>query len=250
MGGMAYLVIIILALLAGGAYWYFSSQEEEIAQTTPTPTRTATPTPTPTLSSIFGNATPVLIPVISGNPKDDFYVKLNAVALTGGTFQPLSITSETKGGGELSPLELMDRFLVSYPPEMKTSLGGETLILAYGQQESYDAKGTLKTGAPVQKRLVLISEVRDSAGLAAALTAWEKTMTDSLGGLLNFSKAKSASAAFLDNIYRGAGIRYKNFAYPDVSIDYSVVSASNGKSYLVITNSRESTYATVSRLKQ
>ena len=54
---------------------------------------------------------------------------------------------------------------------------------------------------------------------------------------------------FLDTNYNGVSIRYKNFPYADKSVDYAIVTALNGKNYLVITGSREAMYGSIDKLK-
>ena len=82
---------------------------------------------------------------------------------------------------------------------------------------------------------------------ATWLTAWEGNMAKDLSNLFKLG-ASINNVVFKNNNYRGLNIRYANFTQPDRSIDYAVVRATNGRSYLVITNSREQVYGVVDNL--
>jgi hypothetical protein len=248
-----YTLIILGALLVGSLYWFLSRDTQEVAVATPTPTATARPTasatPMPkTLAVLLGGASESIALTASGDPSTDFWAKINALTLLGGEFRRLSVTTPAKGAIELTPLELMDRFIISYPAELKNLLAGETAIAAYGQRESFDAKGVLVPAAPIKKRLVLISEVKDPIALGPVMKTWESGITNALASLLKYTKTKPATQNFLDNLYQAQAVRYKNFPWADSTIDYSMVKASNGKTYLMITSSREATFATIDKL--
>ncbi len=249
--GRRVLFLLLLAVLLGGAvFWLFLPQEEEIAEVTPTPERTATPTPIRTLRSIFGVPASTITLSASGNPASEFSTQFGALTLSSGELRPLSVTSATKAGGDLTMLELFDRLLISYPADVRTTLGTDALILAYGQREAFDARGTLIPTSPVQKRLIFVTEVRDAALLTSTMRTWEAAMTNALASLLNFVKSKAASPLFLDNIYRGTSIRYRNFAFADSTMDYAIATDIDGKQYLFLTNSREAIYRALDRLGQ
>jgi len=77
------------------------------------------------------------------------------------------------------------------------------------------------------------------------MTDWEFTIENDLAGyLLIADTSKEASVNFLDNAYREVSIRYKNFPFADMTIDYAVISI-DGNSYLVISGSRESMYSAI-----
>jgi hypothetical protein len=249
-----YLLIVVGAALVGGLYWFLSKGEDELAQTTPTPTTTPRPTitatPAPkTLTTLIGGSAETISLSNSGDPSADFWTKVNALSLSGGEMRRLAVSSQTKESGELTPVELLDRFIVSYPAELKSLLTGESAIIAYGQKEAFDTKGIIIPAAPLQKRIILISELRDSTAVQSTMKTWESTMTNALTSLFKYNKAKAATQSFLDNIYQSKAIRYKNFAYPDNTIDYGIVQASNGKVYLVITHAREAIFATIDKLR-
>lgn len=249
-----YILVALGAILIGGLYWFLSSQNDEVAQTTPTvsatPRITPTATPAPkTLTTLIGGTAQTIELANTGNAITNFWSKVDALALSGAEMRRISVTATTKEQGELTPLELLDRLLISYPAELKTLLTGETAIAVYGQREAFDAKGTIIPVPPVQKRIILFAEIRDSAATTTALKNWEPSMTNALSSLFRLTKTKAATATFLDNIYQTKAIRYRNFAYPDNTMDYSIVQASNGKIYLVFTHSREAVFAGIDKLR-
>ena len=244
------LTILFLLLLGGGAYFYFSSPEEPIVVATPSPSLRPSPTPIKTLDSYFAGAAEPIELAASGNPASGFRQALRALALAGGQFKKLSVQSASKGTQQLTPLEIFDRFLATYPPELRNYLGNDTVVLAFGQREKFDSKGLLIAGAPVEPRLVLISEVVGIASASTTITRWEPTMAQALASLLGHTPSKAATPNFLNNIYQNASVRYRNFPFPDRTIDYTITNASNGKTYFVITSSRESVFSAVDAIKR
>ena len=76
-----------------------------------------------------------------------------------------------------------------------------------------------------------------------------RNMTDELKKLFNLDPKKATSEVFLDNIYSGTDIRYRNFPFADSSIDYAIVSLPKfNANYFVLTNSRESIYSAIDLL--
>ncbi|KKU55511.1 MAG: hypothetical protein UX77_C0010G0002 [Parcubacteria group bacterium GW2011_GWA1_47_11] len=125
----------------------------------------------------------------------------------------------------------------------KTSLPGskeDSLILAYGQNENFDSKSQLSNVPGVSKRLVLISEW---SGDNQILMAQEAKMPEWFGVLFGFDKTKNKSL-FSETIYKGIKVRFKNFPYPDHSIDYAVISF-DGKDYITFSSSRQSMFSAI-----
>ncbi len=145
-------------------------------------------------------------------------------------------------------LGLLD-FLLNPKQELIDSFGQDNIVLLYGQKEIFDSKGVIKPNAPMEKRLVFVLEVRDSYSTTQTLLAWETTMVEDLQKLLSLNVSKQKNTQFSDNTYSGSAIRYRNFLWPDKSIDYSIVAATNGKSYLILAGSKESMFATIDKLK-
>ena len=170
------------------------------------------------------------------------------MTLTAGEFTHLIITNETSG---YSISEIFERLNIAPPSGVIESLdGGEWMLFAYGQQEMFDAKGILTFSQTPKIKLGLVAKTNNPDLLRSALNSWEVTMTNDLKNLFNLNAAKAASQMFLDNIYGGADIRYRNFPFADSSIDYAIVNLPRfNLNYFVITNSRESAYSAVDLLQ-
>lgn len=92
-------------------------------------------------------------------------------------------------------------------------------------------------------RLGLIIAMKEDS-LDLVLRFWEETMKTDLKPLhLGLKDQPVATEEFLDNIYQGVAIRYINFPYPDLSIDYAIID-----NQLIIATSRESIYAVIDAL--
>lgn len=253
---MLFMAIGVVAVAAGFAYWFFvlRSPASEVVIETPTPTPTATPTPTPTLSSIFSGINTQTALVTTDETVSNFVKDINSGAINGGEFIKIYAKMYTSENELTLPItQLLDNFKLPYPVDLRDLISQDYGMFSYGQKEIFDTKGQVKTNAVVEKRLVFINEIKDTAMVAQLVKVWETdTGTDiaySLKTIFQFDPKKQQSKDFTENSYKEVVIRYKNFKYSDRSIDYAIVPASNGKSYLVISGSRESMYATIDKLK-
>lgn len=236
---------VVLILLGAGIYWYFGIRDsEDIAEVTPTPEASATPQVL-TLSDIYSGQN---LASVSFEESDaaKFRDYVDSLPISFGDFRILK--GSEKGLQELSMLDILDEFLVNYPSELGVSLDGDSITLIYGQRESFDNKGQFKNiDSPIGK-LVFVSEVTDLAMASSSLSAWaDSTMSADLAEILGHNASKPASTKFLQTNYNGIPVSYRNFMYPDKTIDYAVVQT-NGRSYLVIASSRESVFAAIDRL--
>ncbi|MBX4211659.1 MAG: hypothetical protein KW806_02610, partial [Candidatus Yanofskybacteria bacterium] len=173
-----------------------------------------------------------------------FVADINKVAINGGELKAIGAT---KGQGGSLP-ELLTSLGVTYPPTLNNVLGTDYIFLVFGQQETFNTKGGPLLG-PVQRRIAFVVEARDSVSLNQLLSEWEPQMTDALAKLFELNKAKAASPGFLSNVYQSTAIRYRNFTYPDRNIDYGIVTAKNGRQYLVVTDSREAFFQVTNNLR-
>ncbi len=232
-----------VAIVAGFSYWFFvlRSPAPEVVIESPTPFPTATPIQD--LNSIFSGINTENVSV--KDPSADLNTNIKTLAINGGEFKNLNVTSESKGQFTLGLLD----FLAKPAQPLVDNMGADHKIFLYGQKESFDTKGQLKTNAVVGKRLVFVNEVKDVVAAFQIAKNWETSMNEDLKFVFEFDPKKQQSKDFGDNSYRGVNVRYKNFKYADKSIDYAIVPASNGKSYLVISGSREAMYATINKLK-
>lgn len=244
-----YLGILVIVILAGAAYWFFMIRTPAVPVAEVTPTPTATPTPVATLNQLLSDALPVSVDLsASTNPLADFNTAITAQTVSGGTLEKLNIKINAEGT-EPSFADIMDKFLISYPAQLKTNLGAESVVLLYGQKEMFTAKGLPDTSATNVKKLIFVTEVNDLAMAASISQVWEPTMVNGFKGIFGLDTKKAASKTFLSNSYRETDIKYMNFTYPDKSLDYTAFLASNNKLYLIISNSREAVYGIIDKLK-
>ncbi len=240
--------IAVAVVLLGVLYWYFMIQgSSPVAVESPVATFTPRPTATPNpdvLSTIFTTHGGAIVLPSSGDPTVAFSNAISAQPnITQGTLTVIDVAS---GGASASAQILtisgfLNRFIVAYPPALQTALGQNYKFLLYGQKESFDTKGRPVTNVAPGSRLVMVSEVASSS--ASILQGWEPTMSANLSGVMAIAPAKNTSS-FLATNYRGVSVRFKNFPYPDHSIDYALVQY-NSKTYLVIAGSREAMFATI-----
>ena len=229
-------IIAGAVVLFGVLYWFLVLRvpEPEIVLETPTPTPVATPVQN--LNSIFADAT-----------------EIEPVAqINGGEFRRDGQLFKTPGL-KAKLLEIIEGVGGKYPTDIPGILGEDAMVLWYGQKELFDKKGQLKVEMLPERRLATINEIIDMASALQSLSSWESSMSEDLKFLLTTDKTPGYNGGmvavdFMDNFYRGVGIRYKNFPYADTSIDYAIVNAPNGKNYLVITGSRESMFAAIDAL--
>lgn len=236
-------VLVILAVFVGA--WYFLTREsEEIIIFTPTPT------PTPTPLTLFQLITSVNQITISST--ENFLNALNneikLMTPMAGEFTHLIITNET---GEYSISEIFKRLNINFPSGVIESLDGEDwMLFTYGQQEMFDTKGILTFNQIPKMKLGLVAKTTNPELLRSVLNSWEITITNDWDNLFGLDSKKAMSQVFLDNIYGGADIRYRNFPFADSSIDYAIVNLPKfNLNYFVITNSRESAYSAIDLLQ-
>jgi len=239
--------IAIAVVLLGGLYWYFMvSFNDQIAVESPVVTFTPRPTATPNpdvLSTIFTTRGGAIVLPSSGDPVTAFSNGIGTQPnMVPGTFTVIDIASGASSSAQtLTITGLLDRFVASYPPDLQMALGQNYKFLLYGQKESFDSKGRPVTNVAPGSRLVMVSEIASSS--ASIFQGWESTMSTSLSGVMAITPSKNTSA-FMATSYNGVSVRFKNFPYPDHSIDHALVQY-NGKTYLVIAGSREAMFATI-----
>ena len=240
--------IALAAVLLGGLYWYFMIQGSGTDQVVESPIVTFTPRPTATpnpdvLSTVFTTRGGTIVLPSAGDPSVAFSNGISVQSsITPGTFTAISIVSGASSSAQVLTIpSLLNRFVASYPPALQTALGQNYKFLLYGQKEAFDSKGKPVTSALASSRLVMVSEIASSS--ASILQGWESTMSTNLSGVMAISPAKN-NGPFMSTSYNGQSVRFKNFPYPDHSIDYALIKY-NGKTYLIIAGSREAMFATV-----
>ncbi len=252
---MLFIGIGVVAVAAGFAYWFFvlRSPAPEVVVQTPAPTQTTTatpvPTPTPTLISIFSGAQKQSVGI---KPKNSlaFFVSdvVGKAVIDPGKFKVVNATDVQTASVAYSFSDLLTKFSLKIPSELASNFGSDSAMLIYGQKESFDSKGNLQVGVTAPNRIVMVAELKALSGASQAAAKWETTLSSDLKILFGLGTANKNQPGFIDNSYKNTSIRYRNFPYSDKTIDYAIVSALNGKNYLVITDSRESIFAVIDKL--
>jgi len=145
----------------------------------------------------------------------------------------------------LSWLEMFDMSLTFYPSGLKNKVV-DSAMLVYGQSEAFKKDGTINFNAKNIKKTAFVARVADTASVDTMMRDWESTMSPDLADylLIDDSLIDERDINFMDNVYRGVAIRYKNFPFPDTTVDYAVFKAM-GQNYLLMAGSREAMYAII-----
>ncbi|TSC90687.1 MAG: hypothetical protein G01um10142_282 [Parcubacteria group bacterium Gr01-1014_2] len=243
------LIPILGIVIVFAGVWYFMLRNNEIADTTPTITPTPRPTPiSKTLSELIPLSSQITI-----SSAENFLTALNngikSATLTNGGWLALNLVDQNEVKYSLN--QIFQKLNITLPNGILENLDSTNWTLAvYGQKEMYDSKGLLSFNLTPKPKLGLIAKTNFPSSLRSALNNWEITMTDGFKNVLGLDPQKAPTQTFLDNIYYGAEIRYRNFSYADNSIDYTILNLSEfGSNYLILTNSRESIYSAIDLLQ-
>ena len=243
---------VIVAVVTYFLITYFVFNQEEEIVLTPTPTQTGlAPTPIVNeLETIFrATATDnFYTPESQEKTVPEFISFIKNKVLVKKEFRKVNfilpsgqVINKTSGF-----TDILDILSVKYPANFKDMLNTNQMILFYGQEESFNDN---LPASEVPKRIVFIVEVEDISKILDLMRRWEPTIAQDIKDVLELDPTKRASQNFLDNQHQGTMIRYQNFPFPDKSIDYAVVSSLTDKHYLIITNSRESAYSPIDKIK-
>jgi hypothetical protein len=237
-------VAIIVVLLLGYAIVSMLGGDPEPVATR-TPEQTATPTATlkpsvRSLASYFGQA--------SGT--------LNAMDLTddlGWLNQLRDLPGPPKDARSVNLIGPDDTdpigSVLSMPSAVRTSLGEDSIVLVFGQDELFDDDGAQQEVESPEQRLIFVIEVTDASSANQAMQAWEQSsLEEDVAFALVVTPNLAIVETFSDAAYRQIPLRYRNYPYADTSIDWGIVSASNGANYLVISGSRQSIFFAIDQL--
>lgn len=251
--GIVSTVLIALAVYFLLSFFVFNQEEVAVVTPTPIPSKTIRAPRANELEAIFGGIASFnfIIPARKEDFIPSFYSSINNAVILQKEFKKITFT---QGPGQEDPriakiTELLDRIGVSYPAGLRDVTGENYLVLLYGQHETFNEEGQLVTDSPLVKRLVFITEIKDLSGAAELLRSWEVHLPSDVKDLFDLNLAEEASKTFIDNDHGGISIRYKNFPFPDKSVDYAIVPFLSGQAYLVITNSREAMYSPVDKIR-
>lgn len=231
------LILIVLILIVGLAlaFIFLRSAGPEITAT-PTPRLTTTLSPSPSavsleqLFSVFSSVN------LAGGT--DFFTRLEAQInksdLAGGEpglykiTDPQNNQEHTLSGFLLSAQVTLPQAVASYVDGLYVSL-------------KLKADGSYGSG--------IIAKIQNIAGLDSALKGWEASISTDLDQIFGLDVSKAATVEFLNNTYQGLTIKFRNFPDPNKTIDYAIITVSNGDNYLVLTNSREHIYSLIDKMK-
>lgn len=227
-------VILLLALIiaAGGfSYWFFIFRQPEPEMPVVEITPTLTPVP-------FEPSPPVI--KLGGDPFEQLNDFVNNTFVDSGEIRVVDVIGQL--GQDHNFNTFFQSFSVNLPQDIINNLDIDSFgFLLFGQTENFGSK-------VINKRYGFIVEATSEVNLIQSLRNWEPVMPENLGTVLNLNTSNPQAADFQDNFFGGAAIRYKNFPAPDETIDYAVISGTNGKKYFVFTNSRESMYSVIDNL--
>lgn len=248
---MGVLTTIIVAVAIYFLLSLFVFNQENITIPTFTPVST-TGVPIPEaneLETIFNFISEVsfLFPESSQEVIPKFKLFVNNQAINKNQFKRVnfSVPGQTE---KPKFIDILKKLLINIPSELAGQMKNSNAVFIYGQQEIFDENGKSIFGELGDGRLVFIVEVKNRDRTLEVMKSWELTMPSNLKDIFDLNILKEASLNFLDNKYQGVSIRYKNFPFPDRSIDYAVVTSLTGRYYLLIANSRESTYSPISKI--
>lgn len=249
LGPMFYILIAGALVVGGVLYWYFVLRipaPEVVLSPTPTPILTPTPV-IKNLGDVFKGA-PVNFEIavsVNFSIGQSFKAFVSTLSIANNEFSKINLLENIEGA--LVPLNFLDVFgmdLIAYPPALKDNVV-DSIIGVYGQSEIFNKDGGRDFIAKSLKKTAFVARIKDEVAVQSAMKSWEITIAKDLADyLLIPDTSKETNASFLDNTYRGVPIRYMNFPFPDITVDYAMVEAA-GQSYLVIAGSRESIYAAI-----
>ena len=226
--------LVIVAFLI----WFFALRGLLVPEVavSPTPTLSVTPTSTPvSIEDSFSIVDSVSIS-LGADFTTRFDNSINKEPLISSREPALYKVLNPTSGNRYTLSEFLSGLLVQAPTELSAATNNSFFLSVIDKSDNVDGYG-------------LLIELNDPASALTAMGNWEGTMSQDLKDLFLLNLAKAAITTFLDNTYQGVAIRYRNFPDPNKTIDYAVVAAKNGKTYLVITNSREHIYSVIDKIK-
>lgn len=230
-GGLGLLIIIVLVL-------FFLILRPSTPEVVFTPTPTATPTAviaTPGIENAFSIFSKVSFSV-GVDIFDNLPINIDEGALVGGESGLYQII-DPQNGLSYSFSSFMSSALVTIPEEIIPFVDNDNFYLSLMQKvDSSYSRG-------------FIIKLKNDVGISAVLNGWEANMSANLQTLFGLDIEQAASINLLDNTYQGVAIRYRNFPDHFLTIDYAVVTETNGDKYLVVTSSKDHIYSIIDNLR-
>jgi hypothetical protein len=214
---------------------YFASRPSPSPSPTPIVSRKPSPTPV-SIESYFSSVKSINLSLNQDFVKN-FSAAIDSHALVTTIGPALYKVNDATGSKSYSFSEFMSGLTINVPSTLLPSVDDQKFYLTV----LYKADNKISYGFMVK--------LKDTSSGTTGAKGWEASSTNDLKFLLQYDPSKAASIDFLDNVYNGVPIRYRNFPDINSTIDYAIVPARNGETYLVVTNSREHMYSVIDRIK-
>lgn len=209
-----------------------------------TPVKTALPSRTPigikTLQSYLGTPTQSI-----DLGKGFTASTLGSLPQVGGQITPVSALFNGKQADARIGLQTL---FSAIPTALLDAVASEWALGVFGQTETFTPQGQLQQLSAPQGRTIIVVELANTATATSALTSWEaSSLISNAASVLGYTPTQPA---LQQGSYKNIAVRYQNFPTANYSVDYAIVLASNGKSYLVMTGSRQSMFAVIDQLQK
>lgn len=226
---------IVLILVVGFSVWFFALRggESQVAET-PQETITVSSTPPVLLENFFSD-----VGAINIARSKDFLGRFRNLAeeqVAGSIENQVSIHRVQDGQERFGFSDFLEAAEISLPDSLASSTDGINFYVSLFKQI---------TGGESQGLIVGLS---DSVRARQGMTDWEPSLSRDLDDLFRLDLTKAASGSLLDNTYQGVAVRYRNFPDANSTIDYAIIEAASGDSYLIITSSRDHIYSIIDSL--
>jgi hypothetical protein len=237
-------IIVALLLWAIGRSIFGNTANTPTPTPSATPAKTALPSRTPigvkTLESYLGSA-PQSVDLGKGS------VASALALLPQSSNQVVPVTPLFNGKRSDARVGLQTIFS-AIPTALLDAVASEWTLATFGQTETFNAQGQAQTPTTPQGRTVIVVELADATAATSALASWEaSSLVPSAASVLGYTPTQPA---LQQGSYKNIMVRYQNFPTADHSIDYATVLASNGKTYLIMSGSRQSMFATIDLLRK
>ena len=272
--------VLIVVFLGLGGWFYFGNIKPT---SSPTPSATPSSTPTPSATPLILPSPPFnmegqkIINLAAGQ-KLPFYELLGALSQSSASSTFTQVVFETNQEADQAKIAGFDELVSAVNIDFFGPLGtnntesgnssssqqitpsqsplpGQSYLKDYLQNDQYSVFVYYQTqdgsspftggGNPGRMGLIIAlkNDTKESE-LKAILKSSESIIPSALKSLwFNQGVEIPATPKFLDNTYKNIPMRYVNFPYSTLTIDYAIV-----KGYLLITTSKEAMYAAIDRL--
>lgn len=243
--------IVVVGIIWAIGTSIFGNTADDIAST---PTPTSTPAPTP-IKTALPSRTPMGVKTLQsylGTPTQNIDL--------GKGFTASTLASVPHIGGQITPVGALfngkqadariglQTLFSAIPTALLDSVASEWALGVFGQTETFTPQGQTQQLSTPQGRTSIVVELANVTTATAALTSWESSsLVSNAASVLGYTPTQPA---LQQGSYKNITVRYQNFPTANYSVDYAIVLASNGKSYLVMTGSRQSMFAVIDQLQK